>query len=172
MAVTPGRSLRLAGLARALWPPPADPPLQQPWGRWVSPLGAWGPQDRSTSPLYPCNPSDTSHQAGQTQRAVRPQWDVPWGAAARQHPAFSPSAVIQYSFTTIFVAAFPLAPLLAFCNNLFEIRLDAIKMMRLHRRMVPRKANDIGEMGSEEQPPPPLLRGGGRAQDRLGKDKG
>ncbi|KAM9557381.1 anoctamin-9 isoform 2-T2 [Guaruba guarouba] len=52
--------------------------------------------------------------------------------------------VIQYSFTTIFVAAFPLAPLLAFCNNLFEIHLDAIKMMRLHRRMVPRKANDIG----------------------------
>ncbi|NWS60957.1 ANO9 protein, partial [Chunga burmeisteri] len=52
--------------------------------------------------------------------------------------------VIQYSFTTIFVAAFPLAPLLAFFNNLFEIHLDAIKMMRLHRRMVPRKANDIG----------------------------
>ncbi|NXW58244.1 ANO9 protein, partial [Eurystomus gularis] len=52
--------------------------------------------------------------------------------------------VIQYSFTTIFVAAFPLAPLLAFCNNLFEIHLDAIKMVRLHRRMVPRKANDIG----------------------------
>ncbi|XP_042693214.1 anoctamin-9 isoform X5 [Centrocercus urophasianus] len=53
--------------------------------------------------------------------------------------------VIQYSFTTIFVAAFPLAPLLAFFNNLFEIRLDAIKMTRLRRRMVPRKTNDIGE---------------------------
>ncbi|KFP32538.1 Anoctamin-9, partial [Colius striatus] len=52
--------------------------------------------------------------------------------------------VIQYSFTTIFVAAFPLAPLLAFCNNLFEIRLDASKMIRLQQRMVPRKANDIG----------------------------
>ncbi|NXN14544.1 ANO9 protein, partial [Indicator maculatus] len=52
--------------------------------------------------------------------------------------------VIQYSFTTIFVAAFPLAPLLAFLNNIFEIHLDAIKMMRLYRRMVPRKANDIG----------------------------
>ncbi|NXG76792.1 ANO9 protein, partial [Baryphthengus martii] len=52
--------------------------------------------------------------------------------------------VIQYSFTTIFVAAFPLAPLLAFFNNVFEIHMDAIKMMRLHRRMVPRKANDIG----------------------------
>ncbi|XP_029438393.1 anoctamin-9 [Rhinatrema bivittatum] len=52
--------------------------------------------------------------------------------------------VIQYSFTTIFVAAFPLAPLLAFMNNVIEIRLDAIKMVRLQRRMVPRKANDIG----------------------------
>ncbi|XP_034978691.2 anoctamin-9 isoform X2 [Zootoca vivipara] len=52
--------------------------------------------------------------------------------------------MIQYSFTTIFVAAFPLAPLLAFINNLIEIRLDAIKMVRLQRRMVPRTANDIG----------------------------
>ncbi|NWV41944.1 ANO9 protein, partial [Grantiella picta] len=52
--------------------------------------------------------------------------------------------VIQYSFTTIFVAAFPLAPLLALLNNIIEIHMDAIKMMRLHRRMVPRKANDIG----------------------------
>lgn len=52
--------------------------------------------------------------------------------------------VIQYSFTTIFVAAFPLAPLLALLNNVIEIHMDAIKMMRLHRRMVPRKANDIG----------------------------
>ncbi|XP_063294417.1 anoctamin-9 isoform X2 [Pelobates fuscus] len=52
--------------------------------------------------------------------------------------------VIQYSFTTIFVTAFPLAPLLAFINNILEIRLDAIKMTRLQRRLVPRKANDIG----------------------------
>ncbi|XP_053142623.1 anoctamin-9 isoform X2 [Hemicordylus capensis] len=51
---------------------------------------------------------------------------------------------IQYSFTTIFVAAFPLAPLLAFINNIIEIRLDAIKMVKLQRRIVPRKANDIG----------------------------
>ncbi|XP_039391610.1 anoctamin-9-like isoform X3 [Mauremys reevesii] len=52
--------------------------------------------------------------------------------------------MIQYSFTTIFVAAFPLAPLMAFINNLFEIRLDAIKMVQQQRRIVPRKANDIG----------------------------
>ncbi|GAA6227802.1 anoctamin-9-like [Lates japonicus] len=52
--------------------------------------------------------------------------------------------VVQFSFTTIFVAAFPLAPLLALINNIFEIRLDAIKMVRLERRLVPRKTNDIG----------------------------
>uniref|UniRef100_A0A4W4E5L8 Anoctamin n=1 Tax=Electrophorus electricus TaxID=8005 RepID=A0A4W4E5L8_ELEEL len=52
--------------------------------------------------------------------------------------------VIQFSFTTIFVAAFPLAPLFALINNIFEIRLDAIKMLRLGRRIVPNKANDIG----------------------------
>ncbi|KAG7468363.1 hypothetical protein MATL_G00142190 [Megalops atlanticus] len=52
--------------------------------------------------------------------------------------------VIQFSFTTIFVAAFPLAPLLALINNIFEIRLDAIKMVSLERRMVPKKTNDIG----------------------------
>ncbi|KTF71244.1 hypothetical protein cypCar_00048671, partial [Cyprinus carpio] len=51
---------------------------------------------------------------------------------------------IQFSFTTIFVAAFPLAPLLALLNNIIEIRLDAIKMVSLERRLVPMKANDIG----------------------------
>ncbi|XP_072373797.1 anoctamin-9-like [Scyliorhinus torazame] len=51
---------------------------------------------------------------------------------------------IQYGFTTIFVAAFPLAPLLALLNNLVEIRADARKMVRLLRRPIPRKAKDIG----------------------------
>lgn len=53
--------------------------------------------------------------------------------------------VLQFSFTTIFVAAFPLAPLLALLNNIIEIRMDAIKMVSLERRLVPRKTNDIGE---------------------------
>lgn len=65
--------------------------------------------------------------------------------------------MIQYSFTTIFVAAFPLAPLLAFFNNIFEIHLDAIKMMRLQRRLVPRKAKDIGETGPRSSLLPALL---------------
>ncbi|KAK2834446.1 hypothetical protein Q7C36_015147 [Tachysurus vachellii] len=52
--------------------------------------------------------------------------------------------VLQFSFTTIFVAAFPLAPLLALLNNIIEIRMDAIKMVSLERRLVPRKTKDIG----------------------------
>ncbi|XP_078271017.1 anoctamin-9-like [Rhinoraja longicauda] len=51
---------------------------------------------------------------------------------------------IQYSFTTIFVAAFPLAPLLAFLNNLVEIRFDAKKKIFHFKRPIPRKAKDIG----------------------------
>ena len=35
--------------------------------------------------------------------------------------------VIQYGFITIFVSAFPLAPLFALFNNVFELRLDAKK---------------------------------------------
>ncbi|XP_006893399.1 PREDICTED: anoctamin-9 [Elephantulus edwardii] len=52
--------------------------------------------------------------------------------------------MMQYGFTTIFVAAFPLAPLLALFSNVVEIRLDAIKMVWLQQRLVPRKAKDIG----------------------------
>ena len=35
---------------------------------------------------------------------------------------------IQYGFITLFVAAFPLAPLFALINNVLEIRLDATKV--------------------------------------------
>ena len=39
---------------------------------------------------------------------------------------------IQYGFITLFVAAFPLAPLCALINNLFEIRLDARKVTHVN----------------------------------------
>ena len=150
MTITPGWSLCLAGSTSTLWDPHRSPPLAAVGGG-VSPVGSPGQVYLPLPPLQGL--SDTSRKAGQTQTAVRTLSDVPSAVASRQHPACSFSAVIQYSFTTIFVAAFPLAPLLAFCNNLIEIRMDAIKMMRLYRRMVPRKANDIGETGPEEHPP-------------------
>ncbi|XP_073337139.1 anoctamin-6 [Pagrus major] len=52
--------------------------------------------------------------------------------------------VIQFGFVTLFVASFPLAPILALVNNLFEIRVDAWKITTQFRRVVPEKAQDIG----------------------------
>lgn len=52
--------------------------------------------------------------------------------------------VIQYGFVTLFVAAFPLAPLFALLNNWFEIRIDAHKFVSVLRRPVADRAQDIG----------------------------
>ncbi|XP_037704201.1 anoctamin-6 isoform X2 [Choloepus didactylus] len=52
--------------------------------------------------------------------------------------------IIQFGFVTLFVASFPLAPLLALVNNILEVRVDAWKMTTQYRRMVPEKAQDIG----------------------------
>ncbi|XP_034950899.1 anoctamin-4 isoform X1 [Chelonus insularis] len=52
--------------------------------------------------------------------------------------------VLQYGFVTIFVAAFPLAPLCALLNNIFEMRLDAKKLLTMYRRPVGQRVRDIG----------------------------
>ena len=52
--------------------------------------------------------------------------------------------VIQYGFVTLFVAAFPLAPLFALINNVIEIRLDAYKYLTTLRRPLAQRAQDIG----------------------------
>ncbi|KAJ8668107.1 hypothetical protein QAD02_009770 [Eretmocerus hayati] len=52
--------------------------------------------------------------------------------------------IIQYGFVTLFVAAFPLAPLFALLNNIAEIRLDAYKMVKEARRPLAERVEDIG----------------------------
>lgn len=52
--------------------------------------------------------------------------------------------VLQYGFVTIFVAAFPLAPLFALINNICEMRLDAKKFLVYHRRPVFARVRSIG----------------------------
>lgn len=52
--------------------------------------------------------------------------------------------VLQYGFVTLFVAAFPLAPLCALLNNIAEIRLDAYKMVTQARRPLGERVEDIG----------------------------
>ena len=53
-------------------------------------------------------------------------------------------AVLQFGFVTMFVAAFPLAPLFALINNIFEVRVDAVNFICQFRRPVPHPAQDIG----------------------------
>jgi hypothetical protein len=52
--------------------------------------------------------------------------------------------VIQFGYTTMFVAAFPLATVLSFINNYVEIRVDGWKLCHLCRRPEPRSCEDIG----------------------------
>lgn len=52
--------------------------------------------------------------------------------------------VIQFGYTTMFVAGFPLAPLMSLVNNYVEIRVDAWKLCQLCRRPEPRSCEDIG----------------------------
>lgn len=52
--------------------------------------------------------------------------------------------ILQYGFVTLFVAAFPLAPLFALLNNIAEIRLDAYKMVKEARRPLAERVQDIG----------------------------
>lgn len=78
---------------------------------------------------------------------------------ARSYPPFSPHysdwlcsshsffvipTVIQFGFITLFVASFPLAPLLALCNNILEVRVDAWKLTTQFRRPMASKARSIG----------------------------
>uniref|UniRef100_UPI00358ECDAC anoctamin-9-like isoform X2 n=1 Tax=Myxine glutinosa TaxID=7769 RepID=UPI00358ECDAC len=52
--------------------------------------------------------------------------------------------VLQFGYVTIFVVSFPLAPLLAFINDVFEIHLDAWKLCSNVRRPVAHRATNIG----------------------------
>ncbi|VDK42122.1 unnamed protein product [Anisakis simplex] len=52
--------------------------------------------------------------------------------------------VVQFGFVTLFVTAFPLAPLFALINNVLEARLDAYKFVVATRRPIPERAKDPG----------------------------
>lgn len=51
---------------------------------------------------------------------------------------------IQFGYTTMFVAAFPLATVLSLINNYVEIRVDGWKLCHVYRRPEPRSCEDIG----------------------------
>jgi hypothetical protein len=53
--------------------------------------------------------------------------------------------VVQYGFVTLFVVAFPLTPVLALANNVFELHVDAIKLCFGFRRPFPLAGQNIGQ---------------------------
>lgn len=52
--------------------------------------------------------------------------------------------ILQYGFITIFVVAFPLAPMFALINNIFEMRFDAKKLLQHYRRPIFARVRNIG----------------------------
>ena len=79
--------------------------------------------------------------------AVYARWERDFDLPAQDSFGLIPEyleLVIQYGFITIFVAAFPLAPLFALLNNWVEIRLDAYKYLVTQKRPVAERAQDIG----------------------------
>nr|KAJ3413984.1 Anoctamin-7 [Polyrhizophydium stewartii] len=55
------------------------------------------------------------------------------------------SKVIQFGFLTMFSAAFPLAPVFAYINNLVEMRVDVWKYLAIYQRPFARRASSIGQ---------------------------
>mmetsp|Transcript_9856 Transcript_9856/g.17332 ORF Transcript_9856/g.17332 Transcript_9856/m.17332 type:complete len:968 (-) Transcript_9856:264-3167(-) len=51
---------------------------------------------------------------------------------------------LQFGYVTLFVAAFPIAPLLALLSNVLEVRIDSFKVCMLCRRPDMAGAQDIG----------------------------
>lgn len=51
---------------------------------------------------------------------------------------------IQFGYVLLFVAAYPTASLWAFINNVAELRVDAFKLVHIHRRPTPVRVAHIG----------------------------
>ncbi|KAI1232792.1 hypothetical protein IHE44_0006634 [Lamprotornis superbus] len=84
---------------------------------------------------------------GNIQEAIVPRWEQDhdlqtFGALGLFYEYLE--MVIQFGFITLFVASFPLAPLLALMNNILEIRVDSWKLTTQYRRPVAAKAHSIG----------------------------
>ncbi len=90
--------------------------------------------------LKACGDSSSKHAMSEVEKAfTMPEYHVMLGP-------FEDFAemVIQFGYTTMFVAAFPLATVLSLVNSYVEIRVDAWKLCHLTRRPEPRSMEDIG----------------------------
>ncbi|KAI0242604.1 hypothetical protein L0F63_000357 [Massospora cicadina] len=51
---------------------------------------------------------------------------------------------IQFGYIVLFSAVFPLAPVVGFLNNWVELRSDFVKIVLSHRRLIPKRVENIG----------------------------
>lgn len=51
---------------------------------------------------------------------------------------------VQFGLMTVFISALPIATLIAFIYNAFEIKLDAWKLLKVYQRPIPKIAEDWG----------------------------
>ncbi|OWZ19357.1 Anoctamin protein [Phytophthora megakarya] len=67
-------------------------------------------------------------------------------AGLKQYDTFEDytEMLVQFGYVSFFSLAFPLAPLLALLNNLFELRADAFKLCHTRQRPLAHKASGIG----------------------------
>jgi len=52
--------------------------------------------------------------------------------------------IIQFGYVTLFVMAFPLTPLLAIVNNIFEMKVDAVNLVKSSQRPDPNGSYGLG----------------------------
>lgn len=78
---------------------------------------------------------DTSHASAAEQELEEEEYDT-YDDYLEQ--------IILFGYATLFVAAFPLAPVLVFVNNIFEVLLDSWKVLHETQRPNPHGAQNIG----------------------------
>eukprot|EP00937_MAST-01D_sp_MAST-1D-sp2_P007706 g7706.t1 len=82
-----------------------------------------------------------------TSQYEQPELEAKYSEYRVEKEAFDDYAemVVQYGFVTLFVVAFPLTPVLALANNVFELHVDAVKLTFGFRRPFPHSGQNIGQ---------------------------
>lgn len=74
-----------------------------------------------------------------------PKWEMEYRLVQDEGDMFKYNQlVIQYGYVVLFGAAFPLAPVIALINNLLNVRVYSVQMLKLNNRPNRRGANSIG----------------------------
>ncbi|KAF8792768.1 Anoctamin-4 like protein [Argiope bruennichi] len=81
---------------------------------------------------------------GPKDRVATTRWEIDYNLLECDRMALFDDTLKWFGFVTLFVAAFPLAPLFALLNNIVEIRLDAYKYVTQLRRPLSARVPNIG----------------------------